>query len=325
MKQVMRIGRVILPILVVLFIAAAILLTQIPAKAEPLDTYHSGWHLIRETASEDGASFTAVYDLTTDGNFASKNSTSWRTANGGAFKIPSFTQGTGGSESRSAGSKWMFAFCGENFNNTDDTFSFNLIGWSKANGMLQVLAEGDGVLGTQAVIIYPDSGDALGATCSETAVVFDYTGGTESTYFTVTNEGFNGAIVGQLAYVTGSAITSGYYQVLVVTDTNNVSIDVTHSSGDNTDSTVQINPSFWADTINLDETTKWGGALADPNTISGYYQMPGTITVINSGDNEVACLIVELTGIEWIQFVLYACDAATSEEAGNVTVYGRRY
>lgn len=320
MKQVMRIGRVILPILACLFVIA-ILLTQIPVKAEPLDTYHSGWYLIRETASEDGASFSAVYDLTIEGNFANKDSSS--VLNGGAFKIPSIDTGID-YKHYSPGSKWMFAFCGENFNNTDDTFSFNLIGWSKTNGMLQVLAEGDCVLGTQAVVVYPDGGDALGATCSETSVSYDHTGGTQSKYFTVTNEGFDGAIVGQLAYVTGTNITSGYYQVLVVTDTNNISIDVT-ASDDNTNSTVQINPAFWADTINLDETTKWGGALADPNTIYGYYQMPGTIAVINSGDNEVACLIVELTGIEWIQFVLYVCDAATNEEAGNVTVYGRRY
>lgn len=321
MKQVMRIGRVILPILLCLFVAALILFVMQTTKAEPLDTYHSGWYLIRETADEDAVDFATEYDLTTEGNFANKDSSS--VAAGGPFKVPSVDTGID-YRHYSPGSKWMFTFCGENFNNVDDTFSFNLIGWSKTNGMLQVLAEGDCVLGTQAVIVYPDSGDAVGATCSETAVAYDHTAGTQELYFTVTNEGFDGAIVGQLAYVTGTNITSGYYEVLIVTDTNNVSINVT-ATDDNTDSTVQINPAFWADTINLDETTKWGGALADPNTVTGYYQMLGTITVINSGDNEVAGLVVELTGIEWIQFVIYAADAATNEEAGNITVYGRRY
>lgn len=322
MKQIMRIGRVILPILLVLFVMAAILLFEMRAKAEPLDTYHSSWHLVRETADEDGSDFLAVYNLPIHGNFANKDSSS--VANGGPFKIPSVDTGID-YRHYSPGSKWMFAICGENFNNVDDTFSFNLIGWSKTNGMLQVIAEGDGVLGTQGVIAYPDdSADAVGATCSETSVAYDHTAGAEEKYFTVTNEGFDGAIAGMQAYVSGTNITEGYYQVLVVTDTNNISIDVT-ATDDNTDSTVQINPAFWADTINLDETTKWGGALADPNSIYGYYRMPGTIAVINSGDNEVASLVVELTGIEWIQFVLYDCDAATSEQAGNLTIYGRRY
>ena len=322
MKQ--EIGKItIVTVLVLLGLCLLAVYLSSDSRAEPIDTYHSSWHLIRETASEDGASFSAVYDLTTEGNFANKDSSS--VAAGGPFQIRSGQGGYGMHEGYSAGTTWMFAFCGENFNNTDDTFSFDLIGWSKTNGMLQVIAEGDGVLGTQAVIAYPDdSADALGATCSETSVAYDHTAGAQEKYFTVTNEGFDGAVAGMLAYVTGTNITSGYYQVLVVTDTNNVSIDVT-ATDDNTDSTVQINPAFWADTINLDEVTKWSPALTDPNSLYGYSRMPGTIGVINSGDNEVACLLVNLTGIEWIQFVLYVCDGATSEEAGNLTVYGRRY
>jgi len=47
--------------------------------------------------------------------------------------------------------------------------------------------------------------------------------------------------------------------------------------------------------------------------------------VINNADNEVANLVVDLTGLEWIQFVIYDADAETGEEAGNISVYGRRY
>ena len=301
-NQIGRAIGVMMFLLVGLVIIAALLK---PTKAVPLDTYHSSWHLVRETADEDAAAFATEYNLTTEGNFANKDSST--VLAGGPFRIRSVNAGVGASEGYSIGSVWMFAICGKNYNNVDDTFSFNIIGWSKTNGMLQVIAEGDGVLGTQAVIVYPDGGDAVGELVSETGVAYDHTGGAEDTYFTVTNEGFDGAVAGMLAYVTGTNITSGYYQVTVVTDTNNVKIAVT-ATDDNDDSTVQINPAFWADTINLDETTKWP-----------------SVEKYNSGDNEVAFILVDTTGLEWIQFVVYAADAATNEEAGDITVFGRRY
>jgi len=284
----------------------SLVLVILPLRAAPLDTYHGSWKLIRETADEDGETFAAVYNLTTAGNYANKDSST--VANGGPYHIRSYAGSGDGTEFQSSGGAWMFALCGKNYNDTDDTFSFNIIGWSRVNGMLQTIAEGDCVLGTQAVIAYPDDGaDALGELVSETGVSYDHTGGAEDTYFTVDNEGFDGAVAGMLAYVTGTNITSGYYQVTTVTDTNNVKIAVT-ATDDNTDSTVQINPAFWVDTINLDETTKWP-----------------SVAVYNSGDNEVAFIVVDMTGLEWVQFVVYAADAATNEEAGDVTVYGRLY
>jgi len=69
---------------------------------------------------------------------------------------------------------------------------------------------------------------------------------------------------------------------------------------------------FWADTITLDELTKWPRD-GDANNIQIY----------NSDDNEVAILVVETTGLEWIQFVVY--DAAGGAECAAVTVYGRRW
>lgn len=310
MNKFMRMGRVPIAVILVLVLTAVLICVTRPAEAEPLDQYHSSWHLVRETADEDGETFAGVYDLTTEGNFANKDSSS--VVDGGPFPIRSFSEGIG-HEGYSPGSKWMFAICGKNYNNTDDTFSFNIVGWGKINGMLQNIAEGAGALGTQAVIVYPDDGDAVGELVSETSVAYDHTGGAQDTYFTVTNEGFDGTVAGMLAYVTGTNITSGYYQVTVVTDTNNIKIAVT-ATDDNTDSTVQINPAFWADTLTIDEKTKWPRD-GDANNIFIY----------NSTDDEVAFIVVETTGLEWIQFVIYGADAATGEEAGDLTVYGRRY
>ena len=283
--------------------------------AEPPYAFHSEWVLVRETADEDGGSFAAVYDLTglsatiSGGNFAGKDSST--VVNGGAYQI---------SPRAGVSNRWMFVFCAKNYNNVDDIFSFNLVGWSKTNGMLQNIVEGDCVIGTQAVVVYPDSGDALGELISETGVTY----ATSNDVYTVTNEGFDGAVVGMLARVitdNDSNLTSGFYQVTTVTDTNNIRMSGTTSSNGTTCS-VQMNPAFWVDTINIDETTKWTSTIAHDAAASGN---KGVLEVINSGDNEVAALVVDLTGIEWIQFVVYVADAATSEEAGDITVYGRKF
>jgi hypothetical protein len=313
MKTIKKYGKVI-TVLMIVIVAAAVMIWATFSGAEPIDRYSAGWQLIRETASEDGASFSAVYDLTgvgsTAGNFASKDSST--VVNGGPYYIRS-TSGATFSDYRAAGQRWMFAFCGENFNNVDDTFSFNLVGWAKDNGMLQNICEGSCTLGTQAVVIYPDGGDALGATCSVTGVT--YTHATTTFVDTGDTGSFDGAAVGMLARVTGTNITDGIVQVTTVTDANTIVCSGVTSTDNSTDATVQINPAFWADTITLDEVTKWGGSGMDPNTVY----------VINSGDNEVANLVVDLAGISWVQFVVYDADAATGDEAGNVTVYGRKY
>jgi len=309
MKRVMKTGRtttaVMLLIVLIVFLISTVVL---PVKAVPLDTYHSGWKLIRETADEDGAAFGAVYDLTTSGDFAHKDSST--VANGGPYQIRSYYGGGAGTEYQSVGGAWAFALCGKNYdvgadNTIDNTFSFNIIGWSRINGMLQVIAEGDCVLGTQAVITYPDDGaDALGALVDESSVT--YTDNTNT--FTVTNKSFDGTVAGMMVYVTGSDLTDGYYAITMVTDANNIICSGMSSSGNNTDSTVQCNPVFWADTINLDETTKWP-----------------SVAVYNSGDNEMAFIVVDMTGLEWVQFVVYDALPEETGEAGDVTVFGRLY
>ena len=331
MEKLIRTGRVATAIVLLLAILVAnlVFFFVVPVRAEPLDQYHSGWKLIRETADEDGSDFLATYNLPIHGNFANKDSAT--VTNGGPYQIRSYAGGGAGTEFQSSGSTWMFVLCAKNYdvgsdNVIDNTFSFNIVGWSRINGMLQVIAEGDCILGTQAVITYPvDSShaldtDAVGALVDMTAVTYTHS----STTFAKTDVGLN-VVAGMMAYVTGTNLTDGYYAITTVTDNDNIIMSGMASSNNNTDSTVQINPAFWVDTINLDETTKWGGALADPNTIYGYYQMPGTIAVINSGDNEVAAIVVETKGLEWVQFVVYDALPAQSGEAGDVTVYGRPY
>lgn len=310
MKKLMRWGKV--SFLVALLLAGVCLMSisvSSPSKAAPVDSYHSSWHLVRETADEDGATFAAVYALAgIESNFANKDSSS--VLLGGPFRIPSIGP-TGPHEGWSAGQTWEFMFCGENRNNVDDTFSFNAVGWNKLNGPLQIICEGNCVLGTQSVVVFPDGGDALGPLISATAVTYDHSGGAEDQYFSQTDIGV-GVVVGMQAYVTGTNITSGFSQVTVVTDDDNIKITVT-ASDDTTDATVQIAPSMWADSITLDETTKWPkfqGNLAGTN-------------VYNSGDNEIAILQIQ-NPPEWLQFVIYDADGATAEEAGNITVYGRR-
>lgn len=222
-----RIGRTILTTVVLLYLLlCGVWFLADMAKAEPLDTHHSKWRLVRETADEDGANFTAVYDLAGDeGNFANKNSNS--VANGGPFRIGS-RPGELGTPNKSLGAVWKFVICGGVENN--DTFSFHIVGWAEDNGMLRVLAVGDGIIGTQDVVLYPDD-DAVA-----TAI-------------------------------------------------------------------------WWADTISIDSVTpvRWPG-----------------VSVRNSGNDEVASILVDTTGLEWIQFVIYDADG-TSTDANDITVFGRPY
>lgn len=63
----------------------------------------------------------------------------------------------------------------------------------------------------------------------------------------------------------------------------------------------------WADTINLDATTVWPG-----------------LVVYNSGNNNAAMLVFDTTGLEFIEFIIYDADGATTQ-AGSLSVWGRPY
>lgn len=316
MDKIMKTGRVTLAVLLLAVLASNIVLMLLvrpqPVQAETLDTYHAAWKLIRETADEDGSDFLATYNLPIQGNFGSKDTST--VANGGAYPIRRIVKYGVNSDGYSEGGAWIFALCAKNYdvgsdNTIDNTFSFNIVGWSTGNGMLQVIAEGDCILGTQAVITYPiDSSDALDT--DAVGVLIDMTGVAythSDTTFTKTDVGI-GVVAGMMIYTTSSNesnLTTGYYAVTSRTDDTIVA--TTGSSG-NATATVQSNPAFWADTINLDETTKWP-----------------SVAVYNSGDNEVGFIVVDTTGIEWIQFVIYDALPVQTLEAGDVTVYGRPY
>jgi hypothetical protein len=220
-----KLGKISLALTSLIMASVLVAAVIINAKADPLDTWHSSWHLVRETATEDGANFAAVYNLdANEGNFASMDSSS--VANGGPFRITSAYVGRPSYEGQSPGAVWLFSICGGLSDN--DTFSFDVVAWSKTNGPLQVICTGDGVIGTQDVVLYPD--DSAAAT--------------------------------------------------------NI---------------------WWADTLNLDATNRWPG-----------------VAVYNSGNNNIAMLAIDTTGIEYIQFVVYDADGSGTE-ANNLTVYGRRY
>ncbi len=292
-----------------------LLLLVVSVQADPADAFHSEWVKVRATADEDGATFAAVYDLTLESNFANKDSSS--VADGGPYQI---------SPRAGLSNRWMFAICGKNYdvgadNTIDNTFSFNLIGWSKDNGMLQDIAEGDCILGTQAVIVYPDTGDAVGALVDESDVAYTF-----STEIFTSDEAFTGVVAGMMAYVTSdneTKLTSGYYAVTTATesDPNVITMSGITSSADTT-ARVQINPAFWADTLSINETTKWTSTIDGSTSASGN---KGVLEVINSATNEVAGLVVDLDGIEWIQWVIYDALPAQTGEAGDITVYGRKF
>lgn len=227
MAEIVKKNWLVIAIVGLMGLTAGLSYWILPAKAEPIDQYHSSWHVVRADATEDASTFLGALPLqTSEGDFANKPT--------GAFRIPSRSGGISGrGEGYSPGTKWMFAFCGDH--EDGDTFSFDLVGWAKTNGMAQVICEGNGVLGKQDVVIQPD----------------------------------------------GTADANG----------------------------------FWADTLAVDDTKLWPGLYNDAND--------GVIVRNGAGGDQVAILIIETTGLEWIQFFIY--DAAGTAECASVAVYGRRY
>ena len=318
MRKFKNVGKAGLAVALLIGIAVSIFALAKIVQAEPIDTYHAGWNLVRASGDEDAATFAAEYDLSgvTDGI-----SGAFEDMNASAFKITSQPSAGLGS---APGTKWVFAICGKLYDDVGGTFSFDLVGWAKGNGMLHVICEGNGDLGTQAVVNYPDGDDALGELISETGVT--YTHATKTFTDTSDTGAFDGAAVGMMARVTSDGgFTDAISPITTFTDANIFICSGLTSAANKTNATVQINPAMWADTITLDEITKWSGALADPNTTYGYDKMAGNITVLNDSDNQVALLVVDLAGLEYIHFVFYDCDGETGEEAGDIRVYGRPY
>ncbi|HUT44859.1 MAG TPA: hypothetical protein VMX36_01190 [Sedimentisphaerales bacterium] len=315
MRKFKNYGKAGLAVALLIGIAVSIFSLARLVQAEPIDTYHAGWNLVRASDDEDAASFAAEYDLSgvTDGI-----SGAFEDMSASAFKIPSLPSDGLGS---APGTKWKFVICGKLYDDVGGTFSYSLVGWAKENGMLQVICEGTGALGDQAVVNYPDGDDALGELISETGVT--YTHATKTFTDTTGTKAFDGAAVGMMARLTSvGGFTDAIMPITTFTDANIFICSGLTSAANKTNATVQINPSFWADTIVVTSLTKWSAAgTANANTDT----MANNIAVLNSADNEVAVLVVDLAGLEYIQFVLFDCDGASGEEAGDLRVYGRPY
>lgn len=213
----MKYGKITL-ISLICFALIIVAVLCVRALADPTDTYHAKWVQVKDSAAEDGATFAATASFDANGGDFGNIFTDY-------YRIRSYGMPQTTGNPVSGGGAWMFAFYGTDA--ADETFSFTLVGWSRVNGMAQVICEGDGVLGAMTVATEPN----------------------------------------------GDSITNG----------------------------------LWADTINLDETTKWPSV--------GVYNA--------SGADECAVLCVDLTGLEYISFVTY--DVAGGAEAATIGVYGRNY
>ena len=222
MKKIVskHLGKITVAVLVMWVVVGALVIYQSwTVNAAPLDSYNRGWQLVRDTATEDGANFAAVYALATnEGGWASRDTTS-------IFRLMTGPQDYL-KEAISPGAVWQFIICGGEADN--NTFSFDVVGWASGNGPAQVVCTGDGVIGTQDVVLYPD--DSVAATSI-----------------------------------------------------------------------------WWADTINVDDTTVWPG-------VNSY----------NNGNNQISMLLIDTCGLEYLQFVVYDADGSGSE-ANDVTVFGRPY
>jgi len=97
-------------------------------------TFHAPYMLVRAVTEEDTA-----LDLTSEGNFANKPA--------GAVKL-------GAARTREGlHNTLILAFCGGNA--ADLIFDYKVYGWRSTNGPAEVLCNGRGTLGTQAVVLYP--------------------------------------------------------------------------------------------------------------------------------------------------------------------------
>lgn len=117
-----------------------------------LDTTHKEYYLLRTEANENAS----VLDLTSAGNFANKPSA--------AVQLIAQPDGTG------HGSNGIeIVFCGGSAANK--TFTYKIYAWRKTNGMARMMATGVGTLGTQAVVVYPQTGTATSKFWADTLTV----------------------------------------------------------------------------------------------------------------------------------------------------------
>jgi hypothetical protein len=172
----------------------------------------SDWQIVRASGLEDAANSAACLATATASNYANISAT--------AFRIPS----VGASDTSDV--RCILSILGGAAAN--ENFSFVIYGYA-VGGPAEFICEGDGILGAQTAVAYPNTGT-------------------------------------------------------VVADT------------------------YWADTINIDSTTIW---------VKGVY-------VTDSGNDRIAHLCFDTTGLAFIKVYFYDANGATTE-AGPVMVYARFY
>jgi hypothetical protein len=172
----------------------------------------SDWRIIRALGLEDASSSANCLATATASDYAEISST--------AFQIPS----KGASETTDV--RCVLAICGGAAAN--ETFSFVIYGYA-VGGPAEFICEGDGILGAQAMVTYPNTGVAAA-------------------------------------------------------------------------------DMYWADTINIDSTSIW---------VKG-------VLVTDSGNDRIAHLSFDTTGLAFIKIYFYDANGATTE-AGPVMVYARFY
>lgn len=124
----------------VLLLACLLVIGQYPVQTV---TVTSDYRLLRAKAVEDDGSTIAI---ASEGDFAQKPS--------GAKRVPPIQHNT-------PANAVCIIFAGEDTAN--ETFSWRLWAWRNNNGPAEHVANGTGVLGSQDVVLYPDSGTAVTA------------------------------------------------------------------------------------------------------------------------------------------------------------------
>jgi len=177
-----RIKTVISYQLSVISLLVLILTSASFAKQESiLSTTLAGYSLLRAEANEN----TTLINLTTGGDFAHKP------AAAKSLKADIGEHGTfitkAGIDTTTANGVQLI-FCGGAA--ADKTFHYKIYAWKNANGPAEVVADGNGVLGTQAVVKYPDT--AAAATSKFWADTLTVTGYWLKTVTSTATTGSNG-------------------------------------------------------------------------------------------------------------------------------------
>lgn len=145
-------------------LAFLLILAVLSIGFDSLSTEHVGLVRVRPEGNEDGSSLADAFDLTTEGDFAQKGTLV--KAGGNVWALPVRDNST--SPANSA----HFYFSGGSAANK--TFNAACFAYRTSNGPAQKVCEVVVTLGTQAMVVYPDTGDAVTRFWADQIVVTDF-------------------------------------------------------------------------------------------------------------------------------------------------------